>query len=106
MARYWSESGSTLRMRRGDVGGIDGVVGDELGEVVFLVGDVDVEVEVLRVDAADAEVGDVAHDADGHGGVELGDGVGGGVGVVVRGGDSGDGCEAVRASARRRSRRS
>ena len=33
---------------RGNVGGVDGVVGGELGEVVFLVGDVDVEVEVLR----------------------------------------------------------
>ncbi len=69
----------------GDVGGIDYVVGDELGQVVFLVGYVDVEVEVLRIDAADAEVGDVAHDVDGHGDVEERDGVGG---LVVEGVDA------------------
>ena len=63
---------------------IHGIVADELGQVVPLVGHVDVEVEVLRVHAADAQVRDVAHHADGHGHVELRDLVRGRLGAIVR----------------------
>ena len=76
--------GLHLADETGDVGRIHEVVGDELREVVFFRLHVDVEVEVRGIDAADAKVRDVAHDADGHGGVELRDGVLRGVRGVMR----------------------
>ena len=82
--------GLDFTQQRGEIGDVDGVVGDKLGQIVLLVGDVDVEVEVLRIDAADPQVGDVAHHADGHEGVELGDGVLRGGGGVFGGFDAGD----------------
>jgi hypothetical protein len=65
--------GFDRRDQLGDVGRIDGLIGDELGEIVLLRIDVDVEVEVRRIHAANAQIGDIAHDADRHRHIEGGE---------------------------------
>ena len=52
------------------IGPTDEPFADEVWQVQFLVRDVELKAQIFRVDPADMYVGDVAHDADGKGGVE------------------------------------